>query len=150
MPRSSIFASMLFLLLLWSSFAVAQQTKQWSFGGALGSSTQLSLSYNVNPRWQLSFILGPYGDLARTSSDRIGFSAIYYLDTSNNPIFIGFAPGITTQEHHSFIAVIPIGIQHKITDDFSMRLGAELFVTTNELHRTAGGIGISIGGSVSL
>jgi len=150
MPRPSIFASILFLLLLWSSFSIAQQTKQWSFGGALGSSTQLSLSYNLNPQWRLSFILGPFGDLARTSSDRIGFSAIYYLDTSNNPIFIGFAPGITTQEHHSFIAVIPIGVQHKITDDFSISLAAELFRTTNELHRTAGGLGVSVGGCIYL
>jgi hypothetical protein len=150
MPRPSIFAPILFLLLLLSSVAIAQQPKQWSFGGALGSSTQLSLSYKVNPQWQLSFVLGPYGDLARTTSDRIGLSAIYYLDTSDTPLFVGFAPGITAREPHSFIAVVPFGIQHKITDDFSIRLGAELFVTTNELHRTAGGIGISIGGSVSL
>jgi len=150
MPRPSIFASILVLLLLWSSFAIAQQTKQWSFGGALGSSTQLSLSYNVNPRWQLSFILGPYGDLARTSSDRIGLSAIYYLDASDSPLFIGFAPVITAREPHSFIAVVPTGIQHKITDAFSIRLGAELFITKNELHRTAGGVGISIGGFLSL
>jgi hypothetical protein len=98
----------------------------------------------------LSFVLGPYGDLARTTSDRIGLSAIYYLDTSDTPLFVGFAPGITAREPHSFIAVVPFGIQHKITDDFSIRLGTELFVTMNELHRTAGGIGISIGGSVSL
>lgn len=150
MPRPSISASILFLLLLLSSGAIAQQPEQWSFGGALGSSTQLTLSYKVTPQWQLSFVLGPYGDLARTSSDRIGLSAIYYLDTSDNPLFIGFAPGITAQEPHSFIAVVPFGIQHKITDDFSLRLGAELFITKNELHRTAGGIGISIGGSVSL
>ena len=150
MPRSSIFASILFVLLLWSSFAVAQQPKRWSFGGALGSSTQLSLSYNLNPQWRLSFVLGPFGDYASTSTDRIGLSAIYYLDTSDSPLFIGLAPGIRTQGPHSFIAVIPIGIQHKITDDFSIRLAAELFRTTNELHRTVGGIGISIGGSIYL
>ena len=150
MHRPSIFAAILFLLLLWSSFSIAQQTKQWSFGGALGSSTQLSLSYNLNSQWQLSFNLGPFGDVARATTDRIGFSAIYYLDTSDSPLFIGFAPGITTQDQHSFIAVVPIGIQHKISDDFNLRLAAELFRTTNELHRSAGGIGISIGGSVYL
>ena len=150
MPRPSIFASILFVLLLWSSFSIAQPTKQWSFAGALGSSTQLSLSYNLSPQWRLSFVLGPFGDYASTSTDRIGLSAIYYLDTSDSPLFIGFAPGIRTQGPHSFIAVIPIGIQHKITDDFSIRLAAELFRTTNELHRTVGGIGISIGGSIYL
>ncbi len=150
MHRHSIFASILFLLLLCSSFSVAQQTKQWSFGGALGSSTQLSLSYDLNPRWQLSFVLGPFGYIASTGTDRIGLSAIYYLDTSDSPLFIGFAPGFRTQGYHSFIAAIPIGIQHKITDDFSIRLAAELIRTTNELHRTLGGIGISIGGSIYL
>ena len=150
MHRPSVFASILFLLLLWSSFSIAQQTKQWSFGGALGSSTQLSLSHNLNPQWQLSFVLSPYGDVHRTSTDRIGVSAIYYLSTSNSSMFFGFAPGITTKEQHSFIAVIPIGVRSKITDDFSINLAAELFITTNELHRTAGGIGISIGSSIYL
>ena len=150
MLRTSNFASVLFVLLVWSSVTMAQEPKQWSIGGALGSSTQLSLSYKVNPQWQLSFILGPFGDLARTSSDRIGLSAIYYLNTSDNPLYVGFAPGITAQAHHAFIAVVPFGIQHKISDDFGIRLGAELFVTKNELHRTAGGVGISIGGFLSL
>ena len=150
MLRPSVFASLLFSTLLLSSLTIAQPTKQWSLGGALGSSTQLSLSYNVTPRWRLSFVLGQFGDLARTTSDRIGISAIYYLDTSNNPIFIGFAPGIVNQDHHSFIAVIPIGVQHKISDDFSISFAPELFRTTNEVHRTAGGIGVSIGGSIYL
>ena len=150
MHRPPIFGLILWSLLVWSSLSIAQQTKQWSIGGALGSSTQLSLSYNLNPQWQLSFVLGPLGDLVRTSTDRIGFSVIYYLDTSNNPIFIGFAPGISNQYPHPFIAVIPIGLQHKITDDFSIRLAAELFRTKNELDRTAGGVGISIGGSIYL
>ena len=150
MHRPSIFTSILFLLLVWSSFSIAQQTKQWSIGGAFGSSTQLSLSYNPTLQWRLSFVLGPYGDLARTSSDRIGFSAIYYFDTSNSPMFIGFAPGITTQEQHSFIAVIPMGVQYEISDDFSISFAGELFLTKNELHRTAGGLGISIGGSIYL
>jgi len=150
MSRHSIFASVLFVLLLLSTYASAQQSKQWSVSGSIGSSTQLSLSYNINPQWQLSFDFGQFGDLARSTTDRIGMSAIYFFDTSDSPLFIGFAPGIVNQDHHSFIAVIPIGIQHKFNDDFSIRFMAELFRTTNELHRTAGGVGVSIGGSIYL
>ena len=125
------------------------QSKQWSYGLALGSSTQLSLSYNMNPQWQLSFIVGQFGDLRVTSSDRIGLSAIYYFNTSDNPLFIGFAPGYTTTAtKHPFIAVIPAGVQHKFNEDFSMRLAAEFFITKNELDRTAGGVGISVGGFI--
>jgi hypothetical protein len=45
---------------------------------------------------------------------------------------------------------IPISGRQKITDEFSINFTAELFVTTNELNRTAGGIDISIGGSIYL
>ena len=146
MHRHSFFSAMLFLLLLSSSLSIAQQTKDWSVGGAFGSSTQLSLSYLLNPQWQVSFIFGPIGDLARTSTDGIGFSAIYYLNTSDSPIFIGVSPRVGK----AAILAFPIGIQRKITEDFGIRLATELFRTRNQLHRTAGGVGISLGGYISL
>jgi hypothetical protein len=146
MHRHSTFSVMLFFLLLSSSPSIAQQSRQWSVAGAFGSSTQLSLSYLFNPQWQVSFILGPIGDLARTSTDGIGFSAIYYLNTSDSPIFIGVSPRVGK----AAILAFPIGIQHKITDDFGIRLATELFRTRNELHRTAGGVGISLGGFINL
>jgi len=150
MHRPSIYASILSLLLLSSSFSIAQQTKQWSVGGALGSATQLSLSYKVHPQWQLSFDICPIGDLARTNVDRVGLSIIYYLDTSDSPIFIGFAPGISDHRRHPFITVIPVGVQHKITDDFSITLAAELFRATDNIDRPVAGLGISVGGSINL
>ncbi len=150
MSRHSTYASILFVLLLWSNFAGAQQTKQWSFSGTVGSTTQLSLSYNLFTQLQLSFVCGPIGNIMTSSTDRIGLSAIYYFDASDNPLFIGYLNGKTSRKPHKVINVVPIGIQHKISDDFSVRLAAELTSTKNELNRNIGGIGVSLGGSIYL
>jgi hypothetical protein len=150
MQRPSIFASILFVLLLWSSFAVAQQTKQWSVSGTVGSSTQLSLSYNLFPQLQLSFVAGPIGNIMTTSTDRVGLSVIYYFSNSDNPMFIGYLHGKTSRSSHTIINVVPIGIQHKMSDDFSVRLAAELTSMINEFNNVVGGVGISLGGSIYL
>ena len=150
MSRHSTFVSILFVSIFCSNFAVAQQTKEWSFSGTVGTSTQLSLSYNLFTQLQLSFVFGPIGNILTSSTDRIGLSAIYFFDTSDSPLFIGYMHGKTSRIPHKIINVVPIGIQQKISDEFSVRLAAELTSTKNELNRNIGGIGVSLGGSISL
>ena len=150
MSRHSTFTSILFVSLLLTNIIVGQQTKQWSFSGTVGSSTQLSVSYNVFTQVQLSFVFGPVGNIMTSATDRIGLSATYYFDTSDNPFFLGYMHGKTNRIPHKIINVVPFGIQHKISDDFSVRLAAELTSTKNELNRNIGGIGVSLGGSIYL
>ncbi len=150
MSQHSNYTTLLCILLLCSNVVIAQQSKQWSFSGTVGSSTQLSLSYNLNNRWQLSFVFGPYGNITTSGTDRIGLSAIYFLDASDTPLFIGYLHGKTSRIPHKIINVIPIGIQHKISDEFGVRIAAELTSTKNEFNRTIGGVGVSIGGSIYL
>ena len=150
MSRLSTYISILFVSLLWSNIAVAQQEKLWSVSGAVGSSTQLSLSYNVFTQLQLSFVIGPTGNVLTTSTDRVGLSVIYYFSTSDNPMFIGYLHGKTSRSTHTIINTVPIGIQHKISDDFSVRLAAELTTMKNEINKNVGGVGVLLGGTIYL
>jgi hypothetical protein len=149
MIRTSTLTTAFLLFLIYSTSVVAQEQKHWSFGGAVGTTNDLSLSYDITSQLQVSIISGIIIDTkgSQPGYDRLGLSVIYFFDTTNNPFFIGFSPGMTYQSPKSFIAIVPLGVQHKLNDDVRIRIAAEGFRKFENINNVTG-LGVLIGASV--
>ena len=151
MTRSSILQTIVILSLLCSCSIFGQDRKQWAIGAAMGTSTELALSYELKPQWQISFVISPITsfDPDKVSYDWSGVGVRYYFNESRTPILVGFSAGITNRQSHSLFVTLPIGVMHKITESWRVEIAGELFRKSNTRGTSDTGLGISIGSSLA-